>query len=117
MGIEWFWELSEAYRKRFHLSWYLQIPWATNYRQKSSWGILFPGTVGWLVVFQGFHIGVGTTLDMGSDKLQNALTGFSATLDSLTYLFAIHAIFGTDYLVKLRGEATSMRDHAGFKGL
>ena len=34
-------ELREAYRKHFHLSWYLSVPVVMSYGQKSSWGGFF----------------------------------------------------------------------------
>ena len=34
-------ELREAYRKHFHLSWYLEVPVVTSYGQKSSLGPSF----------------------------------------------------------------------------
>ena len=40
-GPEVFRELREAYRKRFHLSWYLLVSGVTSYGQKSSLGGIF----------------------------------------------------------------------------
>ena len=34
-------ELREAYRKHFHLSWYLCMPGITSYSHKPSWGDFF----------------------------------------------------------------------------
>ena len=40
-GPEGFRELREAFRKRFHLFWYLLVSVVTSYGPKSSWGNLF----------------------------------------------------------------------------